>query len=91
MKFISSRDLRSNPGNLWEILKTGEAVITVNGKPKALVLAAENDIEELIQTIRSYRAQNALESLRASSLAQGKDKLSEVEIGKEIQSARKKK
>ncbi len=90
MKYITSRDLRSNPGNLWEILKTGEAVITVNGKPKALVLSAEKDLEELIQAIQSYRAQNALESLRATSLAKGKDKLTEADIEREIQDARKK-
>ena len=52
MKFITSREIRSNPARLWEGPGSDESVITVNGKPRAIVIAAGTDVEETLSAIR---------------------------------------
>jgi hypothetical protein len=89
MKFISSREIRSNPARLWELPANDETVITVNGKPRAIVLAVGNDIEETISTMRKARASVALEKIRISSCEKGLENLSEQEIDAEIRRSRK--
>ena len=89
MKFISSREIRSNPARLWELPANDEAVITVNGKPRAIVLAVGDDLEETISTMRRARTSAALEMIRISSREKGLEKLSEQEIDAEISRSRK--
>ncbi|HHT10635.1 MAG TPA: type II toxin-antitoxin system Phd/YefM family antitoxin, partial [Candidatus Atribacteria bacterium] len=38
MKFVSSKELRNNPAELWKSINKEEVIITVNGKPKAIVI-----------------------------------------------------
>ena len=47
MNFYTVRDLRSTPKSIWENLSAdGEAVITNNGRPMALLLdIADGDFE----------------------------------------------
>jgi len=52
MKFISSREIRSNPARLWEVTGNDESVITVNGKPRAIVVAVGDDLEETLAGLR---------------------------------------
>jgi len=89
MKFISSREIRSNPARLWEVTGSDEAVITVNGKPRAIVLAVGDDLEETLSTMRRARTSAALEKIRISTFKKGLDKMSEQEIEAEISHSRK--
>ncbi|BBJ27750.1 hypothetical protein [Athalassotoga saccharophila] len=86
MKFITSKEIRNNPAALWS---EDETVIMVNGKPKAIVLKAEDDIEEQIRNIKRLRAQTALEKLRFYSVKKGLDLLSDEEIINEIEKIKK--
>ena len=88
MKFISSREIRSNPARLWEVQEGDEAVITVNGKPRAIVVAVGDDLEETLASVRRARAASALEKIRFKAHVWGLDSLPEKEIEAEIQKVR---
>ena len=88
MKFISSREIRSNPARLWEVREGDEAVITVNGTPRAIVVAIGEDLEETLATVRRARAATALEKIRMHSREQGLDTLPGPEIETEIRKVR---
>ena len=81
MKFMTSKELRNNPSKLWESGTGEETVITVNGKPKAIVIEAENgDIEEQLKSIRRAKAQSAIDKLRTYSIKRGLNKLTDDDI-----------
>jgi NAD kinase len=86
VRFVSSRDIRNNPAVLW---KDSEAVITVNGKPKAVVVRIDGDPKEILDFIEKIRVQMAVEKLRVFSLEKGLNKLSENEIEEIVREARK--
>ena len=88
MKFISSREIRSNPARLWEVREGDEAVITVNGKPRAIVVAVGEDLEGTLASVRRARATSALEKIRMQSRESGLDSLPEREIDAEIRKVR---
>jgi antitoxin (DNA-binding transcriptional repressor) of toxin-antitoxin stability system len=88
MKFITSREIRSNPARLWEVREGDEAVITVNGKPRAIVVAIGDDLEETLATVRKARAATALGKIRMHSQKQGLDTLTEPAIDAEIRKVR---
>ena len=90
MKFMTSKELRNNPSKLWESGTGEETLITVNGKPKAIVIEAENgDIEEQLKYIRRAKAQSALDKLRTYSIKRGLNKLTDDDILVEVKKARK--
>lgn len=88
MKFYSVRDLRTTPKSIWENLNIdGEAVITNNGKPTALLIdIADDSLEETIKAIRQAKAMMAFNSMRAKAAKYGF--MSDAEIEQEINSAR---
>jgi antitoxin (DNA-binding transcriptional repressor) of toxin-antitoxin stability system len=88
MRFISSREIRSNPAHLWEVREGDEAVITVNGKPRAIVVAVGEDLEETLASVRRARAASALEKIRMQSRKRGLDSLPAGEIAAEIHKVR---
>jgi antitoxin (DNA-binding transcriptional repressor) of toxin-antitoxin stability system len=88
MKFISSREIRSNPARLWEIREGDEVVITVNGKPRAIVVAIGDDLEETLATVRRARATSAIEKIRMQSRELKLDTLPKTEIEAEIRKVR---
>jgi hypothetical protein len=88
MKFISSREIRSNPARLWEEPLSDEAVITVNGKPRALVVTIGDDLEETLASVRRARAATALGKIRMHALDHGLDRLPDTEIDDEIRKVR---
>ena len=88
MKFISSREIRSNPARLWEVTGSDESVITVNGKPRAIVVAVGEDLEVTLASLRRARAFNALEKIRISAHKKGLETLTDEEIEHEIRQAR---
>lgn len=79
VRFVSSRDIRNNPAVLW---KDSEAVIKVNGKPKAVVMRIDGDPKEILDFIEKMRVQMAVEKLRMFSLEKGLNKLSKAEVEK---------
>lgn len=92
MRFMTSKELRNNPSKLWQSKTNEETVITVNGKPKAIVIEVENDeIEEQLKSIRRAKAQMALDKLRAYSIKRGLNKLTDEEILAEVKKIRNQK
>lgn len=90
MKFISVRDFRIRPGDVWKQLKVyKDIIITSNGKPIAILNPVEDsNLEGSITALRRARALLALEEIQKNSVVRGLDKLSEDEIEEEIKAAR---
>ena len=88
MNFYSVRDLRTETKSIFEhVQQNGEAVITNNGKPAALMLdISGEDFEETLRAIRQAKAMIAFNSMKTMAAANGY--LSEEEIEKEIQASR---
>lgn len=89
MNFYSVRDLRTDSKSMWESLKgDGEAIITNNGKPAALMLdISEGNFELMIQAIRQAKAMISFNSMRSRAAMKGF--MSDAEIEAEIEAARK--
>lgn len=88
MKFYSTRELRST-STVWnELAENGQAIITNNGKPKAILLdVSEDNYEETLSAINQAKAMIAFNSMRAKSMKNGF--MSEEEIENEIAAARR--
>ncbi len=91
MKFVSVRDLRLKPGEVWKLAREEkELVITSNGRPVAILTGADEDtFEEQLRAIQRARTLTALESVHAESLKKGTDRISEEEIEQETRAARR--
>ena len=90
MKFITVRDLRTTPAQIWKDLPTEqEMVITNNGKPIALLTPiGETNLEETLSAVRRARAIQSVRKLQQTSMRRGTTELSESEIQEEIDQAR---
>lgn len=90
MKFISVRDLRVQPGEVWQQLREEtELVLTSSGRPIALLVdVGDSDVAELLTALRQVRAQQAVARMRKHAAAQGLATLSNAEIDAEIAAAR---
>jgi antitoxin (DNA-binding transcriptional repressor) of toxin-antitoxin stability system len=90
MTFVSIRDMRTRPGEVWEQLQAeGDLILTSSGRPFALMIAAEGeDIEDLLLALRRARAQLAVSRLRKEAARQGLAQLSAAEIEAEINQVR---
>ena len=90
MKFISVRDFRIRPGDIWKQLKINkDIVITSNGKPIAILNTVDDaNLESSMNALRRARALMALEELQKSAASRGLDRLADKDIEKEIKSAR---
>ena len=91
MKFITVRDIRTSPAQIWKQLpKEQEMVITNNGKPIALLTPlSDKTMEDTIKAVRKARAINAVRIMQETSIKNGNSKLSYNEIEKEIKKSRK--
>lgn len=89
MNFYTVRDLRTTPKSIWENLAAdGEAIITNNGRPMALLLdIADGDFEETLKAVRQAKAAIAFNSMRSKAAAEGY--MSDEEIEAEIAAARR--
>jgi hypothetical protein len=89
MNFYTARDLRTIPKSIWDSLrKSGEVVITNNGKPTALMLdISESNFEEVTKAVRQAKAMIAFNSMRAK--AQERGFMTNAEIENEIASYRR--
>jgi antitoxin (DNA-binding transcriptional repressor) of toxin-antitoxin stability system len=90
MEFITVRDLRTRPSQIWEKLgEKQDLILTSNGRPIAVLShIAEGRVEETLAALRRARAQAALSRLRADATGQGLDRLPADEIEAEIAAAR---
>jgi antitoxin (DNA-binding transcriptional repressor) of toxin-antitoxin stability system len=90
MEFITVRDLRTRPSQIWDKLRQQrDLILTSNGRPIAVLSHIDEDgVEETLAALRRARAQIALSRLRAAAAAQGLDRLSADEIEAEIAAAR---
>jgi prevent-host-death family protein len=93
MKFITVRDLRTTPAQVWKALpEEQEIVITNNGKPIALLTPlTDTDLEDTLASVRQARAINAVKKMQAGAVAEGISGMTMEEIDKEIRAYRKSK
>ncbi len=91
MKFVTAKDLRTQASSIWDKLpQEQEVVITVNGKPVAIMTAtSDKDFEHSLRAIRRARAMEAVTSLQQSSVKTRRDSISEKEIQAEIKEVRR--
>ncbi len=91
MKFISSRDLRRKSGEVWEKVGEEDYIVTSNGKPVAIITAADENLEQQLNAIRRAKAEMAAYNMRKRSLQKGLNKLTPQEIEAEIDTVRRSK
>ncbi len=91
MKFITVRDLRTSPAQVWKKLtEEKEMVITNNGRPIALLTPiTDENLEGTLKSMRRARAINAIENIQFDSVKTGKNRMTEKEIEDEIKRSRK--
>jgi prevent-host-death family protein len=90
MRFISVRDLRLRPGEVWKQLKEQqELVVTSKGRPVGVLTdIAGVDIEATLSAIRRAKAELAVSHMRDQATRKQLDQLPTEEIDKEIRSVR---
>lgn len=84
MKFYSVRDFRNISKEIWENLaRNGEAIITNNGKPTALMIdISEDNFDEMIKAVRQAKTMITFNKMRMNS---SKERfMSEEDINAEI-------
>lgn len=91
MKFVSVRDLRNKPGEVWKVAKQeNDLVVTSNGRPVAIITGVDEDnFEEELDTIQRARALKALDTIQNDSIIKGTAKISDEDIRSEIERVRK--
>ena len=90
MEFIPVRDLRVQPGAVWDKLRRqGDLVLTSRGQPIALLVSVQEDLERTLTAVRRARAQMAVSEMRRVAQGRGLDRLSAAEIEAEIGAARR--
>lgn len=89
MRFISSRDFRIKPGEIWEMLEQGEdIVITSHGKPFGVLVGAnENNMQQLLNELVRLRAKLAITNMRITAQAKGLSELSDEALSDLIEDA----
>lgn len=93
MKFITVRDFRTSPAQIWKQLPSEqEFIITNNGKPIALLTPLTDEtLEETIKTIRKAKTLKSIQKMQEISVKKGTNALSEEDIEKEITKFREQK
>jgi antitoxin (DNA-binding transcriptional repressor) of toxin-antitoxin stability system len=93
MKFITVRDLRTSPAQVWKQLPVEqEMIITNNGKPIALLTPISDvTLEDTLKTVRRARAMNAVRNMQAAAVKRGLSGLTKQEIDTEIRQIRRNK
>ena len=91
MKFITVRDIRTSPAEIWKQLpEEQEMVITNNGRPIALLTPLSDEtLEETLSAVRRARAVNAVHQMRRLARERGLDEMSEEDIQAEIDATRR--
>lgn len=89
MEYCTIRDLRNTKKEVWDNLsEKGELIVMNNGHPKAVIFDVNNNnIDIVLKAIRQAKAMIAFNQMREK--AQKAGFLTEDEINKEINEARK--
>jgi antitoxin (DNA-binding transcriptional repressor) of toxin-antitoxin stability system len=92
MGYVTVRDLRVRPGDVWEKLREqGEMILTSNGRPMAILAHVdETDVEATLAALRRARAQAAVARMRRAAAQLGVDQMSEADVNAEIDAVRRK-
>ena len=90
MEFITVRDLRVHPGQVWERLaEQQDIVVTSNGRPIALLTRiSEDEVEETLTALRRARAQLAVSRMRNAAAQTNANRMTVEEIEAEIKETR---
>ena len=90
MTFITVRDLRTSPAQIWKDLPAErEMVITNNGKPIALLTpVGDANLVETLAAVRRAHAIQSVKQMQQTSTRRGTNELSESEIQEEIDRTR---
>jgi len=91
MKFISVRELRLKPGEVWKLAKQEkDLVITSNGRPIAILTGInEESFEEELDVIQRARALKSLDTIHKNSVMKGTHLITDADIQLEIENVRK--
>ena len=91
MKFYSVRDFRNISKEIWgNLARNGEAIITNNGIPTALIIdISEDNFDEMLKAVRQAKAMIAFNKMRMDSSKEGF--MSEEDINAEISEYREEK
>ncbi len=91
MKTLTIRDFRTRPRQARRaIAAEGEALLTSNGRPVALMLSVDSDsLDQTMETVRRARALQAVKKMRADAKSRGLDGLSFKQIDAMIAKSRK--
>ena len=90
MKFITVRDIRTSPAQIWKQLpEEQEMVITNNGRPIALLTPiSDQSLEQTLSAVRRARAMAAVQSMQQTARDLGLDAMTQDDINEEIRAAR---
>jgi len=90
MKFITVRDFRTSPSEIWKRLPSErELIITNNGKPIALLTPLSDEtLEDTVSAVRKAKAINAVRKMQEISVSLGNDKMAPDEINAIIKETR---
>ncbi len=90
MQFVTVRDLRTRPAEIWKTLgEAREMVITNNGKPIALLTPiSDSTLEETLSAFRKARAVQALNTMQEISRHNGNATMDDAAIQEEIDAVR---
>lgn len=79
LKWLTTRDLVGRPGAVLKALpQDGAALLTSNGKPRALLLPVdESTFLEDVTAIMGYLAEQGAQRARTKAVAEGRDQMSD--------------
>lgn len=91
MNFVTVRDFRGKSARIWgRLSREKEIVITLNGRPVALLSAVPGgDIEKVLADLRRARALRAIESLQQTSVRRDCHLIKDEDIDAEIRAVRR--
>jgi len=91
MRTLTVRDFRTRPALARQIIgREGQAVLTANGKPFALVLpVTEDTLDGTIAAVRRARALQAMEALQRRSTDRGKSRMTLTDINRVVDAVRR--
>jgi prevent-host-death family protein len=91
MKFVTVRDFRIRPGEVWKNLeKDEEVIITSNGKPIAMLTGISDvNFDETLKIFRRTKAELAVSKMRKTAVKRGLSSILKEEIEAEIKAVRK--
>lgn len=92
MEFLTSRDLRLNPKQVWKRLrKAGIGIVTLKGKPQFVLSSIDPaEFEEVLYLLSRVRAEIAIEHMTKRAKEKALDRLTMEEIDEIIEKGKRK-